>query len=150
MDLVLTGDVFDLHRTTLWFKDNPDNARPYVASTEVSEVLESKVLDILAATTAEAEVSKTLEILRLLANSRYLETPEGSEQEFPATVTVYFTSPATTTAWRTPPPTSGKKSGDCWGWMAATWLWCSGLGRSGAARWWRPPATARMSWPWSR
>src|SRR5215218_8450360 len=38
MDLVLAGDVFDLHRTTLWFKDNPDDVRPYVKSTDVEGV----------------------------------------------------------------------------------------------------------------
>src|SRR5215216_4791592 len=42
MDLVLAGDIFDLHRTTLWFRENPREARPYVNSAEVDEALEVK------------------------------------------------------------------------------------------------------------
>ena len=30
LDLVLAGDLFDLHRTSLWFYQNPENLRPYV------------------------------------------------------------------------------------------------------------------------
>jgi UDP-2,3-diacylglucosamine pyrophosphatase LpxH len=90
MDLVLAGDVFDLHRTTLWFKDNPDGVRPYVSSTNVDRVLENKVLGILAAMAAEEEVKNSLEIFRLLGNGRYLDRPDGPEQEFPAEVTLHY------------------------------------------------------------
>jgi UDP-2,3-diacylglucosamine pyrophosphatase LpxH len=90
MDLVLAGDIFDLHRTTLWFKENPNEARPYVSSAEVGEALENKVLGILTATANEKEVSKSLEVFRLLANGRYLEKPEGPDQKFPAVVTLHY------------------------------------------------------------
>jgi UDP-2,3-diacylglucosamine pyrophosphatase LpxH len=87
MHLVLAGDVFDLHRTTLWFKDD---VRPYVSSTEVREALEKKVLDILTAIAAEEEVKNSLEIFKLLANGSYRETPDGPDRAFPAEVTLHF------------------------------------------------------------
>jgi UDP-2,3-diacylglucosamine pyrophosphatase LpxH len=90
VDLVLAGDVFDLHRTSLWFRDNSDNVRPYVSSTDVGAALENKVLGILDATAAEEEVKDSLEIFRLFANGRYRESPDGPEQEFPAEVALHY------------------------------------------------------------
>ena len=58
LDVVLAGDVFDLHRTMLWFgtcaADGSDVAdanpqRPYVAIQHVTPALEAKVLAILDA-----------------------------------------------------------------------------------------------------
>src|SRR3954453_13096667 len=49
MDLVLAGDIFDLHRTMLWFTEKPESARPYVSLSEVGQELEDKVLYILSA-----------------------------------------------------------------------------------------------------
>ncbi len=91
LDLVLAGDIFDLHRTTLWFKEDPTDARPYVSSTEVDQELEDKALRILSAIVTEHEVSGSLEVLRLLANGRYRESnrPE-SERDFPVPVTLHY------------------------------------------------------------
>ncbi len=36
LDLVLAGDILDLHRTSIWFSDNPAGVRPYVNTTDVS------------------------------------------------------------------------------------------------------------------
>lgn len=90
MDLVLAGDIFDLHRTTLWFRDDPDGVRPYVSSANIDGALEDKVLTILAAVAAEKEVDDSLEIFRLLANGSYLDDPGGPERKFPAEVTLHY------------------------------------------------------------
>ena len=46
LDLVFAGDIFDLHRTSLWMDDD---VRPYVNTTEVDEDLERRVIKILKA-----------------------------------------------------------------------------------------------------
>ena len=47
LDLVLAGDIFDLHRTGLWFAENPAGARPYVRSSQVNAELEAQLLRII-------------------------------------------------------------------------------------------------------
>jgi UDP-2,3-diacylglucosamine pyrophosphatase LpxH len=92
MDLVLAGDIFDLHRTMLWFTEKPEPARPYVGWAEVDPELEDKVLRILSAIAAEDEVSGSLEVFRLLAEGRYRESydPEAEPQNFPVPVHLYY------------------------------------------------------------
>ncbi|MGD2049962.1 MAG: hypothetical protein PVH03_10710, partial [Chloroflexota bacterium] len=48
LDLVFAGDIFDLHRTSLWFRANPSNLRPYVQSGAVDGDLEGFLRRILA------------------------------------------------------------------------------------------------------
>jgi hypothetical protein len=91
LDLVLAGDIFDLHRSTLWFKESPTAARPYVGSSEVDRELENKVLRILSAIVAEQEVSKSLDVLRLLAQGSYWESSmPRSERDFPVPVFLHY------------------------------------------------------------
>ncbi|MCA9999788.1 MAG: metallophosphoesterase, partial [Anaerolineales bacterium] len=51
IDFVLAGDIFDLNRTAIWFRDNPSNARPYLSNRDIQpgSPEESKVLEILTA-----------------------------------------------------------------------------------------------------
>ncbi|MEN8098412.1 MAG: hypothetical protein ABFQ89_05000, partial [Chloroflexota bacterium] len=49
LDLVLAGDIFELHRTGLWFENNPQQIRPYDMSTEALPFLEAKTIEILDA-----------------------------------------------------------------------------------------------------
>jgi UDP-2,3-diacylglucosamine pyrophosphatase LpxH len=63
LDLVLAGDVFDLHRTSLWFQGE---LRPYVDTGNIApgSPLEKKVLEILAAIAAETSVAASLKAIR--------------------------------------------------------------------------------------
>jgi UDP-2,3-diacylglucosamine pyrophosphatase LpxH len=81
--LVIAGDLFDLNRTALWFKDD---LRPYVALEEIEPPLEAKLKTIVEAIAAEPSVAETLEIFRLLAKGRYREprADGGKECDFPA------------------------------------------------------------------
>jgi UDP-2,3-diacylglucosamine pyrophosphatase LpxH len=90
LDLVLAGDVFDLHRTLLWFgtddgngglQPTPDPVRPYVANTQVTPALESKVLEILDAIANEKRVAGALEVFKLLWQGLYV--PTGGDPSHP-------------------------------------------------------------------
>ena len=75
IDFVLAGDVFDLHRTQLWFADDcPPDVRPFVHNNEVGDgsPLERKVLSILDAIASEEEVKKSIEAFQRLAQGLYL------------------------------------------------------------------------------
>jgi UDP-2,3-diacylglucosamine pyrophosphatase LpxH len=90
LDLVLAGDIFDLHRTSMWFDGS---VRPYVGNGKVDTLLESKVLSILDAIAAEPEVGVALRALqRLGIHHTYFAKPDdpGSEKEFPAEVHIYY------------------------------------------------------------
>src|SRR5256885_11498477 len=56
-DLVIAGDLFDLNRTVLWFKDE---LRPYVSLNHISPALEQKIIEILEAVISEPEVGQAL------------------------------------------------------------------------------------------
>ncbi len=94
LDVVLAGDVFDLHRTMLWFgtcaADGSDVAdanpqRPYVAIQHVTPALEAKVLAILDAIAAEPRVAGALDAFRRLWQGRYFPEDGGGDvdAEFP-------------------------------------------------------------------
>jgi UDP-2,3-diacylglucosamine pyrophosphatase LpxH len=87
LDLVLAGDLFDIHRTSLWFTDNPGRLRPYVACNEVDQALEAMILRVLMAIMEEREVNAALEIFRLLAQGRYREQ---EEKDFPVPASLYY------------------------------------------------------------
>ncbi len=78
--LVLAGDIFDLHRTALWF-EGPD--RPWVPNGEVGAALEGRILKILGAIAAEKAVVGSLEAIRRFAGGRYLDPASGEERPFP-------------------------------------------------------------------
>ena len=76
IDFVLAGDVFDLHRTQLWFTDDcPPEVRPFVDNGQVGSdsPLERKILAILDAILAETEVKRSVEAFQQLAQGFYLE-----------------------------------------------------------------------------
>ncbi len=85
--LVISGDLFDLNRTTLWFSDP---LRPYVANGEFTPALEQKVLRILDATAAESAVSEAIKSFRLMTKGVYHEADTGkwTQRDFPCKVLV--------------------------------------------------------------
>ncbi|HEX6387583.1 MAG TPA: metallophosphoesterase [Anaerolineae bacterium] len=91
MDLVLAGDIFDLHRTALWFQNNSKQVRPYVSADQVDADLEAKVLEILHAINEPAgPVRPILEALqRLVQQSIYVDT-FNVERSFPVPVELHF------------------------------------------------------------
>lgn len=72
IDLVLAGDIFDLHRTQLWF-DDP--LRPYPDPVPANSPLEAKILGILGAIAREPSVDASLKVFRRFANGEYLGAP---------------------------------------------------------------------------
>lgn len=96
LDLVLAGDTIDLHRTGYWFErgPHPPELRPYVdcADLRKNPALEAKTLWILERIAAEPAVSKTLEVIRLLAGGSYLvnEDDHASLRPFGVPVTLHF------------------------------------------------------------
>jgi UDP-2,3-diacylglucosamine pyrophosphatase LpxH len=89
LDLVLAGDIFDLHRTGLWFTENPDGSRPYVNTTQVSAELEALLLKIILGISAEKNVVDVLSVFRQLNSGRYLDQA-GEEQPFPVQVQLHY------------------------------------------------------------
>ena len=87
LDLVLAGDVFDLHRTAMWFYQNPKNLRPYVNINKVDSRLESLILAILKAIQDEDPVAEALEAFRLLAKGKYWD--DGTKN-FPVPTHIYL------------------------------------------------------------
>ena len=88
LDLVLAGDIFDIHRSGLWFTENPKNVRPYVSTTQVSDDLEAMILRIIDGVAHENNVRDVLEVFRLMANGRYIDE-SGNETDFPVPVTLH-------------------------------------------------------------
>lgn len=91
MDLVLAGDIFELHRSALWFRGNPHHVRPYVDARDVNEDLEAKLLEILQAINAPDDSAWDVlaAFRRLNLNGSYLDE-NGQEQEFPVPVRVHY------------------------------------------------------------
>jgi UDP-2,3-diacylglucosamine pyrophosphatase LpxH len=101
LDLVLAGDVFDLHRTIMWFTDgapgditsSPAPVRPYISCSDTGEALECKIKDILDSIATEHSVKETLGVFALLAQQqRFIPdaSPDGKLEDFPACVTLYY------------------------------------------------------------
>lgn len=91
MDLVLAGDIFDLHRTALWFQNNPKEVRPYVSAATVDSDLEAKVLEVLHATNEEnSAVWEILSAFRRLANDGTYSDEAGQERQFCVPVEIQY------------------------------------------------------------
>lgn len=71
LTLVLAGDIFDLHRTQLWFGNG--GLRPYVGLDEVqpNSLLENKIKGILRSIEMEPRVAASLQAIRDLRQGRY-------------------------------------------------------------------------------
>lgn len=91
LDLVLAGDIFELHRTALWFRDNPHDVRPYVSTPDVTDCLQAKVVEILAEINREdSETGQVLASLRRLVADNCYTTDAGLVREFPVPVTLHY------------------------------------------------------------
>jgi UDP-2,3-diacylglucosamine pyrophosphatase LpxH len=94
LDLVLAGDIFEFHRTGLWFHDPTKDVRPYISTTEVDADLEARLLTILGAINRENSPPwKVMQTFRLLADEgKYLDQ-DGHRRKFPvpvANVRLYY------------------------------------------------------------
>lgn len=89
LDLVLAGDIIDLHRTGLWFHSNPSNLRPYVNSTEVGSELEAFLLKIIKSVAGERHVGEIFQVFRLLSSGKYIDTND-QEKSFPVPVELHY------------------------------------------------------------
>jgi len=83
LHLVLAGDIFDLHRTALWFSPALEGLRPYVSCSSVaaSPALENAVLFILGRIAREEPVAATLELIRAFTQGRYRTDPDDPKSE---------------------------------------------------------------------
>jgi UDP-2,3-diacylglucosamine pyrophosphatase LpxH len=90
LDLVLAGDIFELHRTALWFRENPDGVRPYVHASEVTEPLETKIIRILEEINREDKAGQILALFRRLAQDNHYTTESGMTREFPVPVFLHY------------------------------------------------------------
>lgn len=93
LDIVLAGDIFDLHRTSMWFDPAASDVRPYASCNQVNGQLEEKVLRILDAIAAESEVYTALQAFQRLSKDQfYLADPDdpASGTSFPAEVGVHY------------------------------------------------------------
>jgi UDP-2,3-diacylglucosamine pyrophosphatase LpxH len=86
LDVALAGDIFDIHRTALWFGGD-GQIRPYVRASAVGPALEARVLEILEAIECEPDVRETLDAFRLLSNGRYWD---DEERDFPVPVQLHY------------------------------------------------------------
>lgn len=89
LDLVLAGDIFDLHRSGLWFRENPAGVHPYVSSAAVKPELEALLLRILQGISDDNNVAGVLTLFRRLSRGKYLDEAE-TEKGFPVPVQVHY------------------------------------------------------------
>jgi hypothetical protein len=89
LEFVLAGDIFDLHRTGLWFTENPAGLRPYLSNDKVAPDLQALILRIVQGTADETYIRDVLPVFRLLANGRY-EDASGKEKPFPIPVELHY------------------------------------------------------------
>lgn len=89
LHLVLAGDIFDLHRSGLWFTDNPHDSRPYVSNDDITPELEAIILKVLQGIIDEEHVRDVLPLLRLFANGRYIDGA-GQEKSFPVPTELHY------------------------------------------------------------
>jgi len=79
LHVVLAGDIFDLHRTQLWFKgesiDQAHGLRPYVDNDAVKQgsPLETLLLRILDAIADEERVKQSLAVFQRFAGGSYID-----------------------------------------------------------------------------
>jgi UDP-2,3-diacylglucosamine pyrophosphatase LpxH len=91
LDLVLAGDIFELHRTALWFRDNPHDVRPYVDIADMTEQHEAKVSEILLEIgREEVQTGQILAFLRRLVEYNTYTTEAGIVREFPVPVSLHY------------------------------------------------------------
>jgi UDP-2,3-diacylglucosamine pyrophosphatase LpxH len=87
LDLVFAGDIFDIHRTSLWVVDSEKRVRPYANTSEVDEDIEDRVLKILKAIQTEPGVVKALEVFQMLGEGRYFDR---GDRDFPVPVSLHY------------------------------------------------------------
>ncbi|MDX1412557.1 MAG: metallophosphoesterase [Candidatus Promineifilaceae bacterium] len=89
LDFVLAGDIFDLHRTTIWFTETPPALRPYQSTATVDQDLEALLLRIISGIVKEKNVAEILGTFQLLAAGKFVND-NHSEEEFPVPVDVHY------------------------------------------------------------
>jgi UDP-2,3-diacylglucosamine pyrophosphatase LpxH len=85
IDLVLAGDIFDLNRTAIWFRNNDSDARPYLSNRAIQpgSPVEAKVLEILQAiNNPDQGVHTILQNIRDLARKGTYTNMEFRQQSF--------------------------------------------------------------------
>lgn len=87
LDLVFAGDIFDIHRTSLWVNDEVKHVRPYVNINEVDQDVEERVLKILKAIQNEPGVTKALKGFQLLGKGKYRD---NGNQDFPVPAYLHY------------------------------------------------------------
>jgi UDP-2,3-diacylglucosamine pyrophosphatase LpxH len=94
LDLVLAGDIFDLHRTQLWFEQEGAQLRPYVSCENVasSRSLEDKIFRVLDAIAAEEDVKESLAVFQRLTKQKFVQKTGNSKREesFPVPVSLHY------------------------------------------------------------
>jgi UDP-2,3-diacylglucosamine pyrophosphatase LpxH len=91
VDLVLAGDIFELHRTALWFRGNLHHVRPYVDMSDVTEHHEAKLVEILQEIDREeAGTGQILAFLRRLVKYNAYTTEAGIVREFPVPISLHY------------------------------------------------------------
>jgi UDP-2,3-diacylglucosamine pyrophosphatase LpxH len=89
LEFVLAGDIFDLHRSGRWFRDNAHDVRPYVTNSQITPELEAFLLRLLEGISNEEHVSDVLPVFRLLATGHYIDS-QDQEQSFPVPVELHY------------------------------------------------------------
>lgn len=89
VDFVLAGDIFDLHRTQIWFDDD---LRPFVSCSQIQTDLEKKVQKIIGEICSEEKVAGSLLAFRDLVANKYAPNPAepGKLENFPAQVRLHY------------------------------------------------------------
>jgi UDP-2,3-diacylglucosamine pyrophosphatase LpxH len=92
VDLVLAGDVFDLHRTELWFEPPGPDLRPYVRTGDVKpgSPLETKLLHILDQITKAKHVGDSLAAFRSFAAGAYEDRSRGVVSSSDVTYALHY------------------------------------------------------------
>lgn len=89
LDFVLAGDIFDLHRTSLWFAENTADVRPYVSTTAVDQDLQALILRIIQGIAEEKHVAEVLQVFKLLTTGKYIDS-DHTERDFPVAVELHY------------------------------------------------------------
>ncbi len=89
LEFVLAGDIFDLHRSGRWFRENEHQVRPYVSNPQISPELEAFTLRLFEGIINEDHVKDVLPLFRLLAGGRYLDSAQ-KEHPFPVPVELHY------------------------------------------------------------
>lgn len=85
IDLILAGDIFDIHRTQLWFNKS---WRPYVPLESIATGSEGEraILEILEGIAKEPDVAESLAVLQALGRKSESESARSGDQRVPITV----------------------------------------------------------------